>query len=140
MTQEAAQLAGEGKPDLGKNLGLVDAVEVILDRVLDGKDLELGADDVAEGGVEGRGFSGARGAGDEDDAVRPADQLGEAFVVQALHAQVVEFELDRRAVEDTQDDTFAEGHRDDRHTQVDLAAVTLDLEAAVLGHAPFGDV
>ncbi|MNN53717.1 hypothetical protein D3C81_1684890 [compost metagenome] len=39
LAQDGAQATGEGHVDLGVHLGLADAGQVILDRVLDGEDI-----------------------------------------------------------------------------------------------------
>ena len=57
MPQERTQAVGEGQPDARLHLHLVDAVEVVLHRVLDGEDLDLVALDRVERGVERRGFT-----------------------------------------------------------------------------------
>ena len=58
----------------------------------------------------------------------------------SLHADLAQVELHRALVEDTHDDAFAVDHRDDRHADVDLAALHLQLDAAVLRQALLGDV
>ena len=58
----------------------------------------------------------------------------------ALHAEPVERELHAALVEQPHDDPFAVQHGDDRHADVDFAAVHLELDAAVLRQALFGDV
>ena len=66
---------GEGQADLGVDLNLADARLLVLDRVLDGDDLERLVLDLVEGRVERGALAGAGRAGDQDDAVRPVDQL-----------------------------------------------------------------
>ena len=41
VAQEGAQRVGEGEPDRGLHLGLVDALDLVLDRILDGEDLAV---------------------------------------------------------------------------------------------------
>jgi len=91
-------------------------------------------------GVQSGGLSGAGRTGDEEDAVRLADDVLELLEHLALEAEVRERQLNRPPVEDTHDDAFAEDHRDDADTEVYLSIADLDLEAAVLGDAAFGDV
>ena len=59
---------------------LDDAVEVVLDRVLGGQDLDVGAVDVVEGRVEGGGLARAGRAADQDQAevLLAADALQQA--------------------------------------------------------------
>src|SRR5690606_32724495 len=52
LAQEGAQRRGEVQTDLGSDLHLVDAVQVVLDRVLGGHDVDLRGVDLGQGGVE----------------------------------------------------------------------------------------
>ena len=49
-------------------------LQLVLDRVLDGDDLQVGRLILSSAGVERGGLAGAGGAGDQQDAVRPVDQ------------------------------------------------------------------
>ncbi len=140
VPQKAAELPCERQADLRQNLRLVDAVQVILDRVFDRQDLQFRTDDLLERRVKRRGLARSGRSGHQHDAVRPVDDLVERFERRPFHAEVGQRELDRAAIEDAHHDAFAEGHRDHADAQVDLAAVRLDLESAVLRQSPLGDV
>ena len=80
VPQDAAQRRGERQADLGMDLDLVDAFELILDRVFDRDDLDVVALDFEQRAVERGRLAGAGGAGDQHDAVRQSDQLAERLV------------------------------------------------------------
>jgi hypothetical protein len=64
--------------------------------------------------------------------VRHVNQLAERFVRVLLHADLAEVELHRPLVQNTHHDAFAVDHWNDRDAYIDLAAVNLELHAAVL--------
>ena len=74
VAQERAQARREGQVDLRVDLRLRDALELVLDRILDGEDVEVGRVDLGEAGVERRRLARAGRAGDQQDAVRPVDE------------------------------------------------------------------
>ena len=56
------------------------------------------------------------------------------------HAELVEVEADVAAVEHAHDDALAEHRRQHADAEVDRLVVDVQLDAAVLRHAPLGDV
>ena len=136
----ARRPAANVRPRLGVHLDLVDAAELVLDRVFDRDDLPLDVVDLRQRGVERRRLAGAGRAGDEDDAVRHVEDLVEVVAVALGHAEVLGAEHRVAAVEDAEHDRLAVDHRDDRDAHVDLAAGDLQLDAAVLREALLGDV
>ena len=73
VAQERAQARRERQLDLRVDLGLRDALELVLDGILDGEDVEVRRVDLGEARVQGRRLARAGRAGDEHDAVRPLD-------------------------------------------------------------------
>ena len=61
---------GEGQADRLLDVGLVDQVELVFDRVFDGDDVQLGAADQVQRGIERGRLAAAGRAGDQDQAVR----------------------------------------------------------------------
>ena len=133
LAQNVAQTEGEGEADLRLNLDLADAGHLVFDGILDGDDVLVGRVDALETGVERGGLAGTGGTGDEDDAVRASNELVDKLVVFLEHAQFFEAEQEGALLEDTHDDTLAEGHGNHRDADVDLFAAEADLDAAVLG-------
>src|SRR5580704_8475676 len=70
LAQDGAQPACESHLDLGIDLRLPDAVNEILDRVLDRDDVAGVVIETLEARVQRRRLAGARRTGDEQDAVR----------------------------------------------------------------------
>jgi hypothetical protein len=70
LADDAAQRVGEVQPDLRLGLDLVDALDLVFDRVLDGDDLDVGRVELAQRGVQRGGLAGAGRAGDQQDPVR----------------------------------------------------------------------
>ncbi len=122
------------------DLKLIDAGEVEFNGVFDGADVDVGVVDFGKGGVEGGGFSGAGGAGDEDEAVG----LFEDFFVIAEHfvgeAEFLKVHGNVAVIDDADDGFFTVffEHRGD--AEIDGAAFEQDMDAAVLGEAAFGNV
>ena len=140
VAEDGAETFLEGHAHLVVHRDLVHAMEMIFHRVLDREHLDGGADDGVERGVERGGLARTGRTGDEEDAVRPVDQALEHGVGRVVHAQLLEREEHVRLVQETHHDAFAEEHRDDAHADVHLPAADLELDAAVLRDAAFGDV
>ena len=75
LAQDGAQSARERHLDARVDLRLADAVDVVLDRVLDRHDVARAVVDAIERGIQRRGLARAGRTGDEQDAVRLVDQL-----------------------------------------------------------------
>lgn len=140
LAENGAQRVGEAHADLGMDLDLVDAAELVFDRVLDGDDLERFGIELGQRGVERGGLARAGGAGDEQDAVRTVDQAAEALQGVGRKTHVFEFEPDAGAVEHAHDDAFAVDGGQGGHAQVDFVALDAGLDATVLRQAALGDV
>ena len=80
------------------------------------------------------------GPGDDENAVRPIDDLEDVIVDVIGHAERFEVEIHGRAIEHAQHDAFAKLRRQRRDAQVDRAAGDVLLDAAVLRQAALGDV
>ncbi len=78
LPQHGPDDAGEVEADLVLHLDLVDAGQVILDRVLGGDDLSIRPVQFVQGGVEGGGLARAGRPRDQEDAVGAFDDLLEA--------------------------------------------------------------
>src|SRR5207244_12058860 len=69
LPQNAPKCVGERQLDVRVDLTLADAVDFVFDGVFGGDDLVGDFVQLVEGGIECRGFAGARRAGDEVDSV-----------------------------------------------------------------------
>src|SRR5262249_23882629 len=140
LAHDRAQPAREREPDRRLHVDLVDAEELVLDRVLDGDDLLVGSVDLVERTVERGGLAAAGGAGHQDHAVRLVDERSELAQDVLGKAERLEVHDDARAVEDAEHDALAIERRQRRHAEIDLLAHQAELDAAVLGQAPLRDV
>ena len=96
--------------------------------------------ELRERGVERRGLARAGRPGDQDDAVARVDRLREAFAHLLAHAEVVQAARAGLAVEDAEDEFFAEDRRGRGDAEVHFRPSGARAEAAVLRLAAFGDV
>src|SRR5437870_2920581 len=140
LAEEGAEGGGEGAADFVVDLDLVDALEVVLDGVLGGHDVDVGGVDGMDGGVEGGGLARAGGAGDEDHAVGGADRLFEVLEGIGVEAELGEVELEGVFIEQAHDGFLPVDGGEGGDAEVDLVGVVAELDAAVLGEAAFGDV
>ena len=140
VAQDGSQPGLEGHAHLVIDGDLVDALQVVFDRVLDRQHLESRTHDFVERRVEGRGFTGTGGPGDQDNSVGSFDEASESAVGFLIHAQLGQGEEHVGLVEQTHDHAFAEQHGDDRDADVDLPPADVELDAPVLRDAALGDV
>ena len=140
LAQHRAQHRGEREADLLVHGDLVDARQLVLDRVLGGDDVHVRLVEVLEAGVERRRLARAGRPRHEDDAVRLVDRVLHRAVGEVVEAQRGEARREVRLVERTHDDLLAVDRREDGDADVDLLAHRLHLEAAVLRDAALGDV
>src|SRR3989475_472193 len=101
LAEEAAQAVRERQFDLRVHRGLRDSLQLVLDRILDGHDVEVGPVDLAQRRVERGGLAGAGRAGDEDDPVRPVDDRLHDAELLLVHPDLGEVEQHRALVEQT---------------------------------------
>ena len=140
LAHDVPEPRGEGEADLRLHRDLVDALELILDGILDGDDLLVGRVDLVERAVERGRLAGARGAGHEQDPVGEGDEALEARLGLRGKAEPLERQEDGRAIEEAHHDRFTVDGRDRGHADVDAAAVQHHPNAPVLGEAALGDV
>jgi hypothetical protein len=142
LSEEGAEGGGEGQVDGGVDLDLGDTWEAVFDGVFYCDDIESGAVDMLEDGVERGGFAGAGGAGDEEDAIGGGDDLFEGFEVGGGEVEVFELGdgVTVGGAEDTEDDFFSIHGGDTGEAEVDFLDTQGEGEAAVLGAAVFGDI
>ncbi len=89
LAQDRAQAAREGHLDLGVDLGLADAVDVVLDRIFDRQDVAARVVDALEQRrVKRGGLARTRRTGDEQDAVRPVTSSSMRGLVAVRHAEL----------------------------------------------------
>ena len=140
LADDVPEPGGEGQADLRLDGDLVDALQLVLDRIFDGDDLTVRRVDLVEGPVEGRRLAGSGRAGDEEDAVRLPDQPFEAGQHPRREAELLERQEHALAVEETHHDRLAVHRRDRGGADVHTAVVERDADPAVLGQPSLRDV
>ncbi len=140
LAQHRAQHAPERQPLLLVDLDLVDALELILDRVLDRDDVRLRREDLAQERIERGGLAAPGRAGDEDHALRLLRGVAKQLQVVRREAQAIEDLHALAGVENAERDLFAVLRGQARHAHVDALVRVPHLDAAVLRQAALGDV
>ena len=140
MAQEGAQRRGEGDAGRLVHLGLVDGVEDVLDRVLDGQHLAVAGRQAPQRCVERRGLAAAGRPGDQDEAERAAQLHLERLHQSRLEPEARQGEVDALAGQDAQDGELAVDGWRRRDAQVGRPAAHLQRRPAVLRRAGRGDV
>src|SRR5262249_32161380 len=130
----------ERQVDIGVNGTLANAVDVVLHRVFGGDELVGNLVEFIESRVQGRGLSSPGRPGDQDDAVGLVDDVAELLDQVLFHADLIEIERHRRAVEHADDHALAKHGGQDANAQIDRVAADVEFDAAVLGESAFGDV
>ena len=140
LAQHALERRAEGQPDVLADLHLVDAVEVVFDRVLGGDDLAVRRVEDVERRVQRGGLARAGGAGHQEDAVGTADDPVEDVERVLLETEVEETDAHAVGAQDAQHHALAVVRRAGAHAEVDVGAVHAELDASVLRDALLGDV
>ena len=140
LPQDRAQPAREGHFHLGVDLGLADAVDVVLDRILDRHDVARVVVQALERGIERGRLARPGGAGDQQYAVRLVDQLVDQRLRRRIHAEAPEFEPPALFVEQPQHHALAMAGGDGRDAHVDRASGHAQADTPVLRQALLGDV
>ena len=92
LTQNGAQAAGEGHVDLGVDLRLANAVEVIFDRILDGENVLAAVVELHQRRVQRGGLARAGGPGHQHDPVGSRNDPLHRRVMLGTHAQLAQLQ------------------------------------------------
>src|SRR5262249_41898026 len=132
VTQDGTQPACKGHAGLFIHLDLVDPLELIFHRVLDGDDLADLVVDRVQGAVKSGGLAAARRPGYQRNSVGHFQHALENLPFACGHADAVQPDHARILPEQTHHHCFAVQHRDHRHADVHLAVLHANLDASVL--------
>ena len=110
--------AGKGQPHRLVHLHLVDARQHVFHRVLHRDDLAVRPVDEVQTGIQRRRLARTGRAGDQQDAVRQADQPLERLLVVREEAQFRQTQLQAFLVQNTHHDALAVIRRQAGHAQV----------------------
>src|SRR5687767_15680205 len=93
VAQQRTKNIGEAKANALLHLYLVDSVELIFDRVLNGEDLAFQGIKTDQGGIESRRLAAAGGPGDQYNTMRPLESLDEGIEIATRETKRSEIEL-----------------------------------------------
>ena len=130
----------ERQADAGVDLGLVHALEFVLDRVLEGEHVAGLVRDRGESGVQRGGLARPGRAGDQDQALRAGERGHEAGAGLGREPEAADEDAVAAAGEQAQHRLLAVQGRHGRDPQVDFAEGGAQPGAAVLGQPALGDV
>ena len=126
--------------NLGLHLDLIDASELIFDRIFDRKYFALNAVEYFQRGIQGRGLSASCRTGYENDAIWLVHQTMQCGDVISRKAKLCEVKFNASTIEDAHDDALAKHRRNGRHPKIDINATHDNLDSSVLRHSPFGNI
>ena len=109
LAQYGAQGFGKAQVDLGINLCLANARQLVLNRVFYRHDVAGVRVEPLQGRVQRGGFTRTRGAGHQNNAVRLRDKVLKPVQHIALHANRFQAQLAFAFIEQTQHGTLAVG-------------------------------
>jgi len=140
LAQDGAQCPRKSEIDARIDLGLADAVEVVLDRVLDGNDIAALGVELAERGVKRGRLSRPGRPCDQNDAVRLPDEVAQGRERRIGHAQAGEVQPSGLLVEQAQHHALAVRGRQDRNAHIHRAPGKAQRDTPVLRLALLGDI
>ena len=140
LTEEGAERGRECPADVFVDLNLVDALQVVLDRILGRHDVHVRRVDGVDARVERGGLAGSGRSSDQHHAVRLVDRGVELVEAPVVEAELRQIELQRLLVENSENRLFAEDRGECRDAEIDLAIAVAELDAAVLRQPALGDV
>src|SRR5699024_9634452 len=140
LAQNGAQATRKAHVDFGIDLGLADAVEVVLDRILNRHDVATAVVDPGNSGIQCCGFAGTGGASNQQNAMGFVDQFVDVLQCCCRHAQLRQVEASGLLVEQTQNDALAVAGRDGGYADIHRPPGNADGNTAILGYALFGNV
>ena len=140
LTQDRAQGLGKGHVDPGIDLGLTDAFQVVLDRILDRHDIDRACIDPIERRIERGGFSRTGRPGHQHDAMRLMNQPIEVDQGRIGHAELGQIEPAGLLLEQTQHRALAVPGWEGRDPNINRTPADAQRDAAVLGQAFLGNI
>ncbi len=141
LSEERTQRRCKGHAALVVLLHLVHAWQADFHRVLGGRDIAGLVIEDAQRGIERHRLTRTSRPGYQHHAVRLVDSIQEQLLLVRLVAKLVDTQLGRAGVKDTQHDLFAEQGRQGTDTEIDLLALgQIELDATILWHALFRDI
>ena len=140
LTHQGAQTHIEGHTRGHIDLGLVDAGDIFLHRILDGGYIHLPAGQVIQHHIQCSGLTASGGAGNVNDTVGVIQHGCELVVAEIIHTEMIGVIQMGRRSQNTQHRFLAEDCGQHGHTDVDIALIQLYPEMAVLGNTLLSNI
>ena len=134
------QSGGKSQINFRIHLNLPDAFHLVLDGILDSNDIDVRLVDRGKSGVQCRGFTAAGRTGHENYPVRRFNESVEQFDPLVMHAQIGQHEHFSRFIQQTQNNSFAEGGGNNGDADIDQAVGNFYFNASVLRQTFFRDI
>ena len=125
LAQDRTQGRGKIESDLAAHRNLIDAGQLVLDRVLDRHDVVLRVIQLLQHRVKRRRFARAGRPGHQNHSMRRVDRLAKFFQRPFLQTHLVDAARERRFIEETHDDFFPMRRGQKRDAQIDLFTAQL---------------
>src|SRR5690606_4381305 len=106
LPQERAQRAGKGQSDLRLNRNLMNATNLVLDRILCSQDVDLWVVDAIDTTVQGRRLSATRRPRHQHNPVGTVDQAVHQIEVAVGESEIGQLQQDVSLVQKTHHDAF----------------------------------
>ena len=140
MAQHRAQDCGEGQSDGRIDRDLVDALDLVFDRILDRDQLAAGRIEFRERPGQRRGLAGAGRTGHEHEAVRRFEMMQQQFAIPVREADAFQGHGRIAVLQKADRDAFAVRGGRGRHTQVERPAGDGNARAPILRASALGNV
>src|SRR5688500_7725953 len=140
LTQDCPQGSRKRHFDSRVNLGLADAVQIVLDGLLNRHDVERCGIQPRQGGIKRSCFAGPSGTGYEDNAMWLANKPVHASQRDLIHAKPREIQPPRLLVQQTQYGAFAVRSGNGGYAYVDWPARHPKCNPAILREAFFRNI
>ena len=140
LAEHRPEAGGKGHSGAVIDVALVDAAELIFDRIFDRDDIVAAVIDLVQDRIERGGFARAGRPGDENDAEAPAGHILDELVVVGQKSELGKADIDPAFVENPHDDLFAEDDGKGGDPEIELLSIHGGGDPVVLGRPLFGDV
>ena len=140
MPQRGAQHAGKVQLNLVVDLHLGNAGQAVFHRVFDRDDFQFGGVDFGQRGIQGGGFAGAGGPGDQHQTGAAAQYFAKAFEHRLRHANTVQAAHARALDQQPHDHGLAVAGGQGGQAHVNGLLFQADAEAAILRQTLFRNI
>src|SRR5690554_1729843 len=140
LAQNGTQRIGKIQPDLAGGLDLVDAADLIFNRVFHGQNLAVYGIQAVQRRIQRGGLTTARRASDQKNPVGLVQHRLKVAQVDLGQTNGVQLQVNTLLVENPHHHALTVHGRHSGDTQVNRAALQAQLDTAILGQAALGNI